>query len=916
MRSFSLILALSVSIAVTRALPTGLQQEKTTLSPKSQSQSQSTFSAVPETIADEAEDSFAAFAVPPPSSFLIELDQPPAGIDRHERLRLENSGDLPGVQQSRRSSVVAQHENFQSYLTDSLKLEYSVRHEFFDLMNGLSVDFEGIPHNKLTSILDKIRSTPGVVKVSPLITVNQPTTIFHGAEFDEAAVNPQLSTTHEQTGVLEVRDNLGLRGQGINVGVIDTGVDYTHEALGSCYGPGCKIAFGYDFVDLSQTVAPGGYDCVGHGTHVAGIIAGSSNKTNFYGVAPQATIGAYRVFPCSGTSKDDVIMAALERAYTDGMDIVNLSLGGGSAWANTPLARVAGALTNLGVVVVAAIGNDGEHGLGEVSSPSVHRDTISVASFEGVGYMSNYFQVEGVDDSRIDYSDTLPKDISEKVLDLVIPSHDEEGCTSYPESIVGSVAFLRRGSCTFVIKVKMAQEAGAIGCIFYNNVKGALHPKIDEPGINIFGHGISQAQGQILLDQFKNANSTAIKIVYKAQKGIFKNELAGQISSFSSWGLGPELELKPDLGAPGGFIYSTVPVAKGSYSTLSGTSMATPYVAGTAALLLEAHPLMDRKDVLGQLQMYAKPGLYQKTPILDTVARQGAGLVNIMDAVQGKAIVHPTHIALNDTEHLAANQTLTLTNKYPTTEEFKLVHIPAMSILGYTPTGQPTENISYSENAAELVFGVTTIRLEPNQTLNFTFTVNAPKNLSAEAHWIYSGFVRMEPTLDTTRPAVQVPYAGMHGSYSTVDILDLQDGFPLILGPSADGRLTPILSREGDSPRLYSMRGRNIVTVLCKISNPLRSLKVWVLNTDTKQVMGLVPIDGEYIGRTDPMRSKYFAIPWLGRVITLDGDVMTVPDGSYALVLVAPKPFSTVHGLSGGPHESWVSPTFKIQRVV
>jgi len=107
------------------------------------------------------------------------------------------------------------------------------------------------------------------------------------------------------------------------------------------------------------------------------------------------------VFPCNGSSKDDVIIAALERAYSDNMEVVNLSLGGGSSWANTPLSRVAGVLSDLGVVVVAAIGNDGEQGLDEVSSPSINRKAISVASFEGSAYVSSYFQVEGNDDSKI-----------------------------------------------------------------------------------------------------------------------------------------------------------------------------------------------------------------------------------------------------------------------------------------------------------------------------------------------------------------------------------------------------------------------------------------------------------------------------------------------------------------------------------
>lgn len=125
-------------------------------------------------------------------------------------------------------------------------------------------------------------------------------------------------------------------------------------------------------------------------------------STHFFSVCVRlATLGAYRVFPCTGTAKDDVIIAAMERAYADGMDVVNLSLGGGSAWAYTPLSKAAGQLAHLGVIVVAASGNDGELGIEEVSSPSINENVISVASYEGSGYLANYFQVEGVTDVRI-----------------------------------------------------------------------------------------------------------------------------------------------------------------------------------------------------------------------------------------------------------------------------------------------------------------------------------------------------------------------------------------------------------------------------------------------------------------------------------------------------------------------------------
>ncbi|KAG0207133.1 hypothetical protein BGX28_001564 [Mortierella sp. GBA30] len=863
----------------------------------------------------------AAVAVALPSSFLVELDLAPTGVDRQERIRMESSGEFKAFAESRRVTVSAQHQSFQSLLRESLNVNYAVRHEFFDLMNGLSIELQDVSQDKLSQILERIRATPGVVKVSPLISLSQPKTIVHGIGFDALAVLPQLSTAHEQTGVLSARNDLHLTGKGIKIGIIDTGVDYTHEALGSCYGQGCKVAYGYDFVEPFRTKQGGGYDCVGHGTHVAGIIAGNSSKSNFYGVAPEATLGSYRVFPCDGNSKDDVIIAALERAYNDGMDVVNLSLGGGSAWPNTPLSNVAGNLAKLGVVVVAAIGNDGDEGIDEVSSPSINPAVVSVASFEGSGYLANYFEVQGAPDLRIDYSDTPPENATGTALTLVLPSHDPEGCQDYPESVTGKVVLVKRGDCAFTSKVKLAQDAGAIGCIFYNNVEGALRPKTTGPDIHIFGHGISMKQGEALLKQFKATKNNTLSIVYKDQKGVFKNEMANQISTFSSWGLGPELEMKPDIGAPGGYIYSTVPVEKGSYATMSGTSMATPYVAGCAALLLESDPSANRNDVLGRLRLYSKPGLYKDTVIPDSVARQGAGMVHVLNAIQGKLLAQPTHLPLNDTDNTLSTYTITLTNLYPKAEVFSISHIPAMSVLGFTPTGQPAGTVIYSDSAAELVLDPTesppssTIRLEAGETRSFKISFSPSKNLDLQSHWIYSGYVKIQPTIDKTRPALQVPYAGMRGSYKTVDILDLQDGFPVLLGRAPDGKLVPIETKNGDPPPMYTMTGQDIVTLLLKVSNPARNIQVYILDRNMKKVIGIVPVDGEYVGRTDAVKSKFFVVTWAGRKFDpQSGTVLDVPDGEYSLVVVAPKPFSTTFDIQAGPHESWMSPAIMIQR--
>ena len=326
---------------------------------------------------------------------------------------------------------------------------------------------------------------------------------------------------------------------------------------------------------------------------------------------------------------------------------------------------------------------------------------------------------------------------------------------------------------------------------------------------------------------------------------------------------------------------------KDSYFIMSSTSMATPFVVGTVALMLQADSTIDRHEVLGRLQIYATPGLYNDTQITDSIARQGAGMVNIWDAIHGQALVEPTRLALNDTDNTLSSYTLTVTNQYETAETFVISHIPAQSLLGFTPTGLPSDKVFYNKSAATLVVDKEDeIRLEPGETGTFTFHFDPPSDLDIQSHWNFSGYVKITPS-DTSRPGMQVPYTGMYGSYSTVDMLNLQESYPIIVGPTPERWLIPI-TFEKDQPRSYTMVGRNIVTMLLKISNPMRNLQIYVMDMTTHKVIGMVPVDGEYIGRT----------------IGGDGDLMHLGSVDYSLVVVAPKPFSRSVGLSGGPHEN------------
>ncbi|KAJ3314247.1 hypothetical protein HDU76_002445 [Blyttiomyces sp. JEL0837] len=185
------------------------------------------------------------------------------------------------------------------------------------------------------------------------------------------------------------------RGDGIKIGIIDSGIDYTHPGLGGCFGNGCTFAYGYDVVGdgyhgPGTTPEPDNdpMDCAGHGTHVAGLIA--ANSSIITGIAPFATFGMYRVFGCDGGSESDIIMAAMEMAYRDGMNVLNLSIGGSSEWPEYPEARVAARLVERGMVVVASQGNDAPDGLWLTSAPAVAHGVISVGAVENAYYLGGW----------------------------------------------------------------------------------------------------------------------------------------------------------------------------------------------------------------------------------------------------------------------------------------------------------------------------------------------------------------------------------------------------------------------------------------------------------------------------------------------------------------------------------------------
>src|SRR5690606_33193511 len=157
------------------------------------------------------------------------------------------------------------------------------------------------------------------------------------------------------------------------------------------------------------------------------------------------------------------------------------------------------------------------------------------------------------------------------------PAATADGCAPHPPgAFTGQAVLIRRGTCGFYDKALNAQNAGAAAVVLYNNSAGRFSPTVaGAVAITIPVVAVSDAEGVAINNAIDAGPQT---LNWTDDNGTFLNPTGGLISSFSSYGLNAELTLKPDIGAPGGLIYSTYPLEGGGYATISGTSMASPHV--------------------------------------------------------------------------------------------------------------------------------------------------------------------------------------------------------------------------------------------------------------------------------------------------------------------------------------------------
>ncbi|MBT2687642.1 S8 family serine peptidase [Bacillus sp. ISL-47] len=425
----------------------------------------------------------------------------------------------------------------------------------------------------------------------------------------------------------------------MTVAVIDTGVDYTHPDLEHAFGD----YKGYDFVDNDEDPQetpkgdPGGEETA-HGTHVSGTVAANGQ---IKGVAPEAKLLGYRVLGPGGSGTSENVIAGIERAVQDGADIMNLSLGNSL---NDPDYATSIALDWAmaeGVVAVTSNGNSGPKNW-TVGSPGTSRDAISVgatqlpynvynsaiSTSEGIEYPSA--KVQGFP-SDAELLALNGKEFEFVHVGLGAPE-DFEG-----KDVAGKIALISRGVYPFVDKASAAKAAGAVGAIIYNNIAGE---HADVPGLAVPTIKTTLEDGRKLLAELENGNNkVSFNINYSKTVGETMADFSSRGPVTGTW------MIKPDVSAPGVNITSTVPTHDAAnphgYAAYQGTSMASPHVAGAAALLLQAHPDWNVDDVKAALMNTAEELNNPATGKPYPHNTQGAGSIRPLAAINTDTLAAP-----------------------------------------------------------------------------------------------------------------------------------------------------------------------------------------------------------------------------------------------------------------------------------
>jgi minor extracellular serine protease Vpr len=598
------------------------------------------------------------------STALVELKGAPVAtattVDRKGK-----RANLDGAKtKAYRATLSAQRNEFKKWLQANAP-KAKITGSFDVSLNAVSVTLNG-------TSLDVLRTAPQVV-----------TAQYSGLYHPTDGVDPDLALIN----AVQAWGAGGAEGAGagIKVAIIDTGIQQDHpcfDDMGDEDGPNNytndKVIVAKVFANKAASLGFDAKAVQDHGTHVAGTVACDFGTTatvdgvviphTISGVAPAALLGSYNVFP--GTIDDarsEDILNALDAAYADGMDVANLSLGGDAHGVQDLLTHAVDNLDKGGMVMAISAGNEGP-GSATLGSPGsaasaltagassvAHQVaySISTAAGQAIAVAGDFGPVTPGPLGKIDVIEGTGPDGVAALAGV------SQACEPIPAATTtGLAAVIARGTCDFTVKMRNVLTAGYSSAIVINRVEGVLamgtNGEPDQPVIPSVMISLTDAPlvlGASAVGQAATLNDPS----YFNPYGV-----ANLMADFSSEGpTDVDYRIKPDLVAPGVNVLSSV--TGGGFAFFNGTSMASPHLAGAAAVVLGQHPTWQpwqvRSAITNTANQTALTPFYGNAQ--DDPNLIGAGLLDVQAAVGAKALLSPVSVSFGKVQSGAGKSSST-----------------------------------------------------------------------------------------------------------------------------------------------------------------------------------------------------------------------------------------------------------------
>ncbi|MEH7453950.1 S8 family serine peptidase [Gottfriedia acidiceleris] len=756
----------------------------------------------------------------------------------NEKVRVIVEVEQPTTSDDSTQTKKARFKEKQDQVISKISKERSVpkiNQRFYEGFNGFSLETE-------YRNLKEIQQTPGVTNV-------------HIAR----KFQPTMGASKELVQAQKVWQSYGYQGEGLLVAVVDTGIDYTHKdmtitekgkakekwnqeniksklaetSVGEVWYSD-KVPTGYDWADHDTDVIPHGSGNE-HGMHVSGTIGANGDDANdgVEGIAPGVQLLAEKVFSdtANGAYEDDII-AGIEHAVTMGADVINMSLGTDSGFVSEvddPIQKVIREATEQGTLVVVAGGNSAystqnnllqsalkpyaeNPDIGTVGEPGVSPFALSVASYENSSiHMSTLKEENGLQlpyQDQSQYNFNLSKVLSPlESYEMVYVGEGKTADFKNLPDLTGKIVVAkpneRYATYNYIQYEAKKKNAKAI-ILVPADVDGDYPLVYWSPYFNVQAATTSKEIGNALISKLKSG----YVVKMKPSKGVYvDNPDKNTMSYFSSYGAPHTLDFKPEISAPGGNIYSTVP--GNSYEVMSGTSMASPHVAGGSALVLqslyekglkhsESTALKAKIALMNTSKLVQDPSTNNGVPYSPRI--QGSGLMQIQNAIKTPVLVTREKTPLEQAGAVALKEVNNNIHFKLNAEALQNLNVKDLEYQVYVDVytdGRETKEFDLDSDGkldskeyltlkSERIQGATatvngekvtstegkTLKIKPGQEKNLDVQIQLPSSLKDGS--FVEGYVRLVPSGQNNDSAVplSVPYMGYYGKWDQPKNID------------------------------------------------------------------------------------------------------------------------------------------------